>query len=195
MDYAAAFALALAGDVARSRALADDLAKNFPEDTSVQYLYLPTLRALFALTRVMPAAAIQSLQTASRYDLGLGRPRLQRVFRRRSIRSTFAARRTSRRINPAQAAAEFQRIVDHRGIVLVDPMDAMARLQLARALVALGRHREGEKRLHRSLDAVEECRPRDSGSQGSKGRICATSVSCAFPRTLSTSQNANRIVA
>ena len=39
---------------------------------------------------------------------------------------------------PAEAAAEFQRIVDHRSIVLVDPMDAMARLQPARALVLLG---------------------------------------------------------
>ncbi len=39
---------------------------------------------------------------------------------------------------PGAAAAEFQRIVDHRGIVLVDPMDAMARLQLARALALSG---------------------------------------------------------
>jgi hypothetical protein len=39
---------------------------------------------------------------------------------------------------PAEAAAEFQRIVDHRSIVLVDPMDAMARLQLARALALSG---------------------------------------------------------
>ena len=39
---------------------------------------------------------------------------------------------------PAEAAAEFQRILDHRSIVLVDPMDAMARLQLARALVLSG---------------------------------------------------------
>ena len=43
-----------------------------------------------------------------------------------------------RRISPREAAAEFQRILDHRSIVLVDPMDAMARLQLARALVLSG---------------------------------------------------------
>jgi TolA-binding protein len=49
VDYPATFALALSGDVARARALADDLYKNFPEDTSVQYMYLPTLRALFSL--------------------------------------------------------------------------------------------------------------------------------------------------
>ena len=46
--------------------------KNFPEDTSVQYMYLPTLRALFSLNAHDPAAAIQSLQTASRFDLAVG---------------------------------------------------------------------------------------------------------------------------
>ena len=49
VDYAAAFALALAGDLPQSRALAQDLAREFPEDTSVQFMYLPTLRALFSL--------------------------------------------------------------------------------------------------------------------------------------------------
>ena len=55
---------------------------------------------------------------------------------------------------PAEAAAEFQRIVDHRSIVLVDPIDALARLQLARALALVGRHGQGEKRLRRSVCAV-----------------------------------------
>ena len=49
VDYAAAFALALSGDLPQSRALAEDLAREFPEDTSVQFMYLPTLRALFSL--------------------------------------------------------------------------------------------------------------------------------------------------
>ena len=49
VNYAAAFALALAGDLPQSRALAEDLAREFPEDTSVQFMYLPTLRALFSL--------------------------------------------------------------------------------------------------------------------------------------------------
>ncbi|RPH48192.1 MAG: hypothetical protein EHM84_07385, partial [Lysobacterales bacterium] len=75
VEYAAAFALALAGDLPQSRALAQDLTREFPEDTSVQFLYLPTLRALFSLNAPTPdaAAAIQALQTASRYDLALGR--------------------------------------------------------------------------------------------------------------------------
>jgi eukaryotic-like serine/threonine-protein kinase len=73
VDYAAAFALALSGGLPQSRALAEDLAREFPEDTSVQFMYLPTLRALFSLNADDPAAAIQALQIASRYDLALGR--------------------------------------------------------------------------------------------------------------------------
>ena len=137
VDYAAAFALALAGDLPQSRALAEDLARQFPEDTSVQFMYLPTLRALFALNTHDAAAAIQALQTASRYDLALGGVGfigrfggLYPVYVRGL--AYLAARQ------PAEAAAEFQRILDHRSIVLVDPMDAMARLQLARALVLSG---------------------------------------------------------
>ena len=139
VDYAAAFALALAGDLPQSQALAEVLAREFPEDTSVQFMYLPTLRALFSLNTPTPdaAAAIQALQTASRYDLALGRVGfigrfggLYPIYVRGL--AYLAARQ------PAEAAAEFQRILDHRSIVLVDPMDAMARLQLARALALSG---------------------------------------------------------
>ena len=137
VDYAAAFALAVSGDVSRSRALADDLTRDYPEDTSVQFMYLPALRGLFALDARDPAGAIQSLQTASRFDLALGGIGFNAQFGKlyaiyvRGL-AYLAARQ------PAEAAAEFQRIVDHRSIVLVDPIDALARLQLARALVLSG---------------------------------------------------------
>jgi eukaryotic-like serine/threonine-protein kinase len=139
VDYAAAFALALAGDLPQSRALAQELAREFPEDTSVQFMYLPTIRALLSLNTPTrdAATAIQTLQTASRYDLALGRVGFVGRFGGlypiyvRGL-AYLAARQ------PAEAAAEFQRILDHRSMVLVDPMDAMARLQLARALVLSG---------------------------------------------------------
>ncbi len=137
VDYAAAFALALAGDMARSRALADDLAKNFSEDTSVQYMYLPTLRALFSLSTGDAAIALQSLQSASRFDLAPGGLGFYGYFGAlypiyvRGMAFIAAGQ-------PTEAVGEFQRILDHRGIVLVDPMDAMARLQLARALALSG---------------------------------------------------------
>jgi hypothetical protein len=137
VDYAAAFALALSGDLTHSRALAEDLAREFPEDTAVQFMYLPTLRALFSLNAHDPAAAIQALQIASRYDLALGGVgfigRFGGLYPIYVRGMTYLAAR-----QPAEAAGEFQRILDHRSIVLVDPMDAMARLQLARALVLSG---------------------------------------------------------
>jgi Tfp pilus assembly protein PilF len=137
VDYAAAFALALSGDIAQARALAGELEQNFPEDTSVQYNYLPALRALFAMNARNPSAAVQSLQSASRFDLavaGIGFYGYFGVLYPIYVRGE--AYRAARQ--PAEAAAEFQRIVDHRSIVLVDPMDALARLQLARALALSG---------------------------------------------------------
>jgi hypothetical protein len=137
VDYAAAFALAVSGDVARSRVLADDLARDYPEDTSVQFIYLPTLRALLALNAGDSGAAIQSLQTASRYDLALGGIGFNGYFGKLyPIYARGLAYLAAKQ--PVQAAAEFQRIVDHRSIVLVDPIDALARLQLARALALSG---------------------------------------------------------
>jgi tetratricopeptide (TPR) repeat protein len=137
VDYATALALALSGDLPQSRALAEELAHEYPEDTSVQFMYLPTLRALFSLNADDPAAAIQALQIASRYDLALGRVGfigrfggLYPIYVRGL--AYLAARQ------PTEAAAEFQRILDHRSIVLMDPMDSMARLQLARAHALAG---------------------------------------------------------
>jgi hypothetical protein len=137
VDYAAAFALAMAGDVTQARALADGLNRDYPEDTSVQFIYLPTLRALFALNEGDAAAAIQALEPASRFDLALGGIGFNGHFGKlypiyvRGLAYLKAQQ-------PVQAAAEFQRIVDHRSIVLVDPIDALARLQLARALALAG---------------------------------------------------------
>ena len=82
-------------------------------------------------------AAIQALQEASRYDLALGR--IGFVGRFGGLYPIYVrglAYLVARQ--PAEAAAEFRRILDHRSIVLVDPMDAMARLQLARALALAG---------------------------------------------------------
>ncbi len=137
VDYAAAFALALAGDLPQSRRLAEDLAREYPESTFVQSMYLPTLRALSSLHAGDPAAAIQALQPASRYDLALGGvgyiARFGGLYPIYARGLAYLAAR-----QPAEAVGEFQRILDHPGIVLMDPMGALARLQLARALALSG---------------------------------------------------------
>src|SRR5437879_11596157 len=71
LDYGVALALAYAGDASQARALADDLGKRFPEDTIVQFNYLPTLRAKLALVHANPQEALVILGAASPYELGL----------------------------------------------------------------------------------------------------------------------------
>ncbi len=72
---------------------------------------------------------------------------------------------------PAEAVGEFQRILDHRGIVIVDPMDAMARLQLARALALSGDTVKAKSAYSDLLTLWKNADPRHSSAQGSAGGI------------------------
>jgi len=137
VEYGAALALALAGSSSRAQALADDLEKNFPEDTSVRFSYLPVLRAILALNRRQPSRAIEVLESAVPYELGTPRSNLQGFFgalypvyvRGQAYLSAHRG---------AEAGSEFQKIVDHRGIVASDPIGVLARLQLGRSYVLSG---------------------------------------------------------
>jgi tetratricopeptide (TPR) repeat protein len=132
--YAAAFALALCGELFESQKLAAQLAQRFPEDTPVQFEYLPTLRALFALGENSPWEAIERLQTALPYELAMPGTAFFAKFGGlypayvRGLAYLEAGR-------GREAAAEFQKVLDHRGIVLADPIGVLARLQLGRALL------------------------------------------------------------
>jgi tetratricopeptide (TPR) repeat protein len=136
-QYGAAVALALAGDSSRTQALADDLSARFPEDTLVKISYLPVLRALLALNRREPERALEVLEAAAPYELGdhsgasvgFSGP-LYPVYVRGL--AYLAAHQGP------EAAKEFQKILDHRGIVTTDPIGAIARLQLGRALALAG---------------------------------------------------------
>ncbi len=135
VQYGAALALTLAGDPARARGLADDLGKRFPEDTVVQLNYLPTLRARLVLVRNDSSNAVKALLAAAPYELGIEgngafAPALYPVYVRGV--AYLAAR------NGAQAAAEFQKILDHRGIVVNEPIGALAHLQIGRAYAIQG---------------------------------------------------------
>src|SRR6267143_1841426 len=136
LDYGVALALAYAGDATRGQALTDDLAKRFPEDTAVQLNYLPTLRAKIALLHSNPQQALDILRIAAPYELGLPAvgiynwPNLYPVYVRGE--AYLAAHKGS------DAAAEFQKILDHRGIVVNEPISALAHLQLGRAYAVQG---------------------------------------------------------
>lgn len=131
MQYAAALALALAGDWQRAAALADQLDENFPDDTIVKFTCVPTIRAQIALRHNDPLKAIDLLQSAAPYELGAFRWNpLGPVYVRGE--AYLAAHRS------VEAAAEFQKILDHRGIVGNAPFGALALLQLARAYAITG---------------------------------------------------------
>jgi len=125
------------GDSSRAQALTDDLEKCYPEDTSVRFSYLPTLRARLALNHGNAAKAIELLEPAVPYEMGtprvsatMGIGALYPIYVRGE--AWLAARQD------AKAAAEFQRILDHRGIVLSDPIGALAHWQLGRAFTLSG---------------------------------------------------------
>ena len=131
VEYGAALALAISGDPAASQPLASDLEKRFPEDTCVRFTYLPVYRAVTALNREDPVAALSQLQASGPYDLATPCTwfgtfgNLTAIYFRG--RSYLAAHRA------AEAAAQFQRILDHPGIVFTDPVGIAARLELGRA--------------------------------------------------------------
>ncbi len=140
VEHEAAFALALSGDSSRSQGLTEDVSRRFPEDTIVRFTYVPTIRALVALNHNQPSKAIELLQTAIPYEGGtpieggseflLGAGSLYPAYVRGL--ADLAAHQG------AEAAAEFQKIIDHRGIVICDPIGALAHLQLGRAYALLG---------------------------------------------------------
>jgi serine/threonine protein kinase/tetratricopeptide (TPR) repeat protein len=136
VQYGAALALAYVGGDKRAQALADNLSKRFPEDTIVQFNYLPTLRAKLALNNGNVSEAIESLSAATPYELGqttsssTGWTAMYPVFVRGE--AYLVARQGN------EAAAEFQKILDHRGIVLNEPIGALAHLQIGRAYTMQG---------------------------------------------------------
>jgi eukaryotic-like serine/threonine-protein kinase len=133
VEYAAAFALALSGDASRSQTLAEDLQKRFPEDTAAQFGYLPTLRALSALARPAPLDAVERLQTALPYDFAL--PGTAFYARFGALYPAYVRGEAYLEAKQGRdAAAEFRKVLDHRGLVFADPIGALAHLQLGRAM-------------------------------------------------------------
>ena len=121
--------MSFAGDAARAKKLADDLGNRFPEHTIVQSYYLPTLRAQLALSRNDPSGAIDILQTTVPYELSSAGGALSSLC-------AWGERSAAHRGN--EAAAEFQKILDHRGIVVNAPIGGLAHLGLGRAYALSG---------------------------------------------------------
>src|SRR5438445_3776688 len=124
-----AIALARAGDSTRAAWLAADLNKRFPEDTIAQLSYLPMIHAAASLRSSNTGKAIEMLAAAAPYELGVGFS-LYPVYLRGE--AYLAAKQGS------AADVEFQKILDHPGVVANEIIGALAHLQLGRAWALSG---------------------------------------------------------
>jgi eukaryotic-like serine/threonine-protein kinase len=139
VQFLAALALAMVGDRESAVEFADSLKSRFPDDTVVKFDYLPTVYAQIALSDQDPARAIEFLRTASPYELGLAEGSnystfLYPVYVRGQ--AFLAAHQ-----GPA-AAAEFQKILGWPGVIVNEPIGALAQLGLARAQAMSGNSAE-----------------------------------------------------
>ena len=129
-----AIALVLAGDSALASRLADDLGRRFPQDTIVQSNYLPVIHAAAFLQGSDHVRAIEVLAAAAPHELGGNIQSLNFVLYPVYLRGeAYLAARQG-----AAAAAEFQKILDHPGVVRSEPIGALTRLELGRAFALSG---------------------------------------------------------
>jgi serine/threonine protein kinase/Flp pilus assembly protein TadD len=143
VEYGSALALAFSGDASSAQTLVDDLEKRFPEDTLVRFNYMPTLRALLTLSRRKPSDAIELLQAARPYELGFPSSNNQAYIG--ALYPIYVRGEAYLALHQgAEAAAEFQKIIDHRGSVISDPIGALAHLQMGRAYALSGQKARAE---------------------------------------------------
>ncbi|HEY4843382.1 MAG TPA: serine/threonine-protein kinase [Terriglobales bacterium] len=124
-----ALALAMIGDVSRAQAIIDDLGRRSPDDTLLHSVGSPCVRALIELNRKAPDKAIELMKAATPYEMG------GNIFPAPVYIRGLAYRQARR---GSDAAAEFQKIIDHRGIAPNAPDHSLAKLGLGRAEVMAG---------------------------------------------------------
>ncbi len=129
-----AIALALAGESAEAGRLADDLNKRFPEDTIVKFEYLPMIRGAQLLPTRDSGQAVEALAATAPYELG--ETNTSFTFALYPVYLSGEAHLAAKQ--GAEAVTDFQKILDHAGVVGNEPIGALAHLGLGRACVLAG---------------------------------------------------------
>jgi tetratricopeptide (TPR) repeat protein len=132
----AAVIFACAGDQAHARSMADALQKQFPLNTTLNHYWLPVARAYIELRSGHPARALTLLQEAAPYDFAFPLPQYSeggQLYPPYVRGQAYLAL-----LQGKEAAAEFQKFIDHRTIVANSPLAALARLGIARAYAVQG---------------------------------------------------------
>jgi len=141
-ELEAALAFAMAGDTARAESLAQDVGKRFPLDTQMQSLWLPAIQGQLALDKKNPATALTALQAASSISIELGQ--IGFVMNISCLYPTYVRGEAYLAAGQGSAAAaEFQKILDHSGIVWNCWTGALAHLGVARANASQSRTSQG----------------------------------------------------
>ena len=130
----AALALARAGEPARAKAIVEELGKNYPSQTVLKVYWLPTIEAALELNANNSSQALVFLEAAAPYELGEPAQLQLGTMYPAYIRGEAQLMAH----NGVAAAAEFQKFLDHRGIVINFPLGALAHLGLARAYALSG---------------------------------------------------------
>jgi len=130
----AALTLARVGETARAKALVDELEKTYPSQTVLKVYWLPTIKAAIELNANNFTQALVFLEAAAPYELGWP-PQLQLGT---MYPAYIRGQAQLMAHNGTAAAAEFQKFLDHRGVVLNYPLGALAHLQLGRAYAMSG---------------------------------------------------------
>jgi eukaryotic-like serine/threonine-protein kinase len=139
-EVEAALAFAMADDTARAESLAQDLGTRFPLDTQMQSLWLPVIHAQLALDKKNPVSALNALQAASPIELG----QIQFVADISCLYHVYVHGEAYLAAGQGkEAAAEFQKIIDHSGIVWNCWTGALAHLGVARANALQARTSQG----------------------------------------------------
>jgi len=125
----AALTLARVRDTARANAIVEQLEKSDPLNTVLKLYWLPTLKAAIELNGGNSGQALVSLEAAAPYELGQPPPMIEGTLYPAYLRGQAYLLAH----NGTAAAAEFQKLLDHRGIVVNFPLGALAHLGLARA--------------------------------------------------------------
>ena len=125
----AGFALASCGEAKKAEALAQDLSKKYPLETLAQKMDIPEIRARKALQRGDGSKAIDELRSTEPYEFGYAAFGVPPYLRGLAYLKTK---------QDVQAAAEFQKIVDHKGVMGSSPYLALAKLGLGRAYAMSG---------------------------------------------------------
>jgi eukaryotic-like serine/threonine-protein kinase len=136
VQVAAALVFARTGKLEQARAIANDLQKHFPADTLIASYWLPSIRAAMEISQKHAALAIEALQVTEPYELGGNEPPFSSGG---TMYPAYLRGQAYLQMKEWQkAAAEFQKILDHRGLVWNFPLGALAPLQLGRAYAGSG---------------------------------------------------------